>query len=71
MLVCVCFGVIYFVVFGGFVLYEFVVCIDDVKFKFVFIVFCGVEINYVIEYKLLFDEVFDNVKYVVEYCIVF
>lgn len=30
MLVCVCIGVIYLVVFGGFVVNELVVCIDDV-----------------------------------------
>lgn len=43
MFVCVCIGVIYLVVFGGFVFNELVVRIDDVMFKVIIVVFCGFE----------------------------
>lgn len=57
MLVCVCLGVIYLVVFGGFVLNELVVWIEDVELKVIMIVLCGVEINKVIFYKFMVDKV--------------
>jgi len=59
MLVCVRIGVVYLVVFGGFVLVELVVCIDDVCLKVVVLVFCGIELLCVVEYKLMLDVVIE------------
>lgn len=71
MLACVRLGVIYFVVFGGFVVYELVICINDVKFKFIFIVSVGKEINWVIDYMKIVNLVLDEVEYQVQGVIVY
>lgn len=63
MFVCVCLGVVYFVVFGGFVVNEFVVWIDDVKLVVIVIVLCGIEGNKVLLYKFFVDEVILLVEY--------
>lgn len=55
MFVCVRFGVIYFVVFGGFVFNELVVWIEDVELKVIMMVLCGIEVDKILFYKLLVD----------------
>lgn len=57
LLVCVCIGVIYLVVFGGFVLYSVAVWIDDVKLVLIVLVDVGVCGGKIIFYKKLFDDV--------------
>lgn len=57
MLVCVCIGVVYLVVFGGFVVYNLVLCIDDVKFRLLIVVDVGMCGGKLILYKLMVDVV--------------
>lgn len=67
LLVCVCIGVIYLVVFGGFVLYSVVVCIDDVRLVLIVLVDVGVWGGKILLYKKLFDDVIVQVQYQLKY----
>ncbi|MDD1678427.1 MAG: hypothetical protein LUO93_04490, partial [Methanomicrobiales archaeon] len=57
MLACACIGAIHSVVFGGFASPELAARITDARPKVILSASCGIEVNWVIPYKPLLDQV--------------
>jgi propionyl-CoA synthetase len=63
MLACARIGVIHSVVFGGFAAKELAVRIDDATPKAIISASCGVEVNRIIDYKVLLDKALEQASH--------
>lgn len=63
MLACARLGVIHSVVFGGFAAKELAVRIDDATPKAIISASCGVEVNRIIDYKVLLDKALEQASH--------
>jgi propionyl-CoA synthetase len=71
MLACARLGAVHSVVFGGFAAHELAMRIDDARPKVVVSASCGVEVNRVIEYKMLLDAALDEATNAPKHCVIF
>lgn len=71
MLACARIGVIHSVVFGGFAANELATRIDDAKPKAIISASCGIEVNRIIDYKILLNNALDLARHQPDFQVIY